>query len=148
MDEQIIDQKLQEAIKLHDEGKSYREIREFFRAELSEDTISYLIRLVDEFAIEDNRIQEEIKKAKFKMQVGVVAFILSCFLLYLLYSYNALSGITSQTVYVIMVFVQYFPVLGSLYFLWNAYKEEIRLKKTEPEIDDTKFRMKRRRKAR
>ena len=148
MDEQLIDEKLQEALKLHDEGKSYSDIRQHFNAELDEATISYLIRLVDDFAIEENRIEEEVKKVRFKMLIGIAAFFLSCFLLYILYTYNALSGISSQNIYMIMVFVQYFPVLLSVYFLWKTYKEEIRLKKMEPEIDDTKFRMKRRRKAR
>ncbi len=146
MDDQIIDQKLQEALKLHDEGKSYADIREHFKEDLNKETISYIIRLVDEFAIEENRISEEIKKAKFKMHVGVVAFAISCLLLYILYTYNALSGISSRTIYIIMVFVQYFPVVFSLYLMWRGYKEELLLKKMEPEIDDIKFRMKRRRK--
>lgn len=146
MDDQLIDQKLQEALKMHEEGKSYPQIREHFTGELDDGTISYIIRLVDEFVIEENRIAEEIKKAKFKMRIGLAAFIFSCFLLYLLHSNNALSGIKNQTVYTSILFIQYFPVVGTLYLLWKGYKEEQALKKLEPEIDDTKLRMKRRRK--
>ena len=146
MDDQLLDQKLQEALRLNEAGKSYPEIRDHFEGELDEDTISYIIRLVDEFVIEENRIAEEIKKSKFKMQISIAAFALSCFVLYLLYSNNALSGIKNQTIYSIMVFVQYFPVAGSLYLLWKSHKEVQALQKIEPEIDDTKFRMKRRKK--
>lgn len=138
MDDQVIDQKLQEALKLHDEGKSYSEIRAFFNDELNEDAISYIIRLVDEFVIEENRIQEDIKKAKFKMYLGLITFGVSALLIYKFYVNNALTGTMSLLAYLPMVF--------ALYLLWKGYKQEQVLKKTEPEIDDTKFRMKRRRK--
>ena len=143
MDEQIIEKKLDEALALHDQGKSYTQIREYFSPELDEDTISYIIRLVDEFAIEENRIQEELKKVKFKMKIGVLAFIISGFLLYTLHVNRALEGITVQWIYSIMMLVQYFPLAFSVYFLWKTHKEESILKKTVPEIDDSKFRMKR-----
>jgi len=138
MDDQIIDKKLQEALKLHDQGKSYSEIREHFNSELDDEMISYLIRLVDEFVIEENRIVEEIKKAKFKMYVGAAAFGISALIIYKFYTNNALTGTMSLLAYVPMVF--------ALYLLWKGYKEELLLKKTQPEIDDIKFRMKRRKK--
>lgn len=146
MSDKLIEEKLQEALSLHDDGKSYNEIRRHLTPELDEGTISYIIRLVDEFAIEENRIDEDIKKAKFKMYIGLAAFIVSCFLLYILYKNQALENISQQWMYSIMVLVQYFPVAFSVYFLWKAYQEELRLKKTEPEIDDSKFRLKRRNK--
>jgi len=138
MDDKIIDKKLQEALKLHDQGKSYSEIREHFNSELDDEMISYLIRLVDEFVIEENRIVEEIKKAKFKMYVGAAAFGISALIIYKFYTNNALTGTMSLLAYVPMVF--------ALYLLWKGYKEELLLKKTQPEIDDIKFRMKRRKK--
>ncbi len=144
MNDKLIEEKLQEALSLHDDGKSYNEIRAHFASELDEGTIRYIIRLVDEFAIEEGRIEEDIKKAKFKMYLGLAAFAVSCFLLYVLYENQALEGISKQWVYSVMMLVQYFPVVFSLYFLWKAYQEESRLKKTEPEIDDSKFRLKRR----
>jgi hypothetical protein len=147
MDEQLIEKKLDEALKLHDEGKSYTQIREHFSSELDEDTISYIIRLVDEFAIEENRIQEDLLKVKFKMKIGILAFFVSAFLLYTLHINRALEGITIQWIYSVMMLVQYFPVAFSLYFLWKTHKEESILKKTVPEIDDSKFRMKRKRKT-
>ena len=82
MDDQIIDQKLQEALKLFDDGKTYTDIRNHFKGALKEETISYIIRLVDEFAIEENRINAEIKKAKFKMYLGIAAFGISVLLIY------------------------------------------------------------------
>jgi len=138
MDDQVIDQYLQEALKLHDEGKSYSDIRDFFKAELSEDTISYIIRLVDEFAMEENRINAEIKKAKFKIYLGLVAFGISALLIYNFYTNNSLTGA--------MALLAYLPMVFALYLLWKGYKQEQVLKKTQPEIDDTKFRMKRRKK--
>lgn len=138
MDDQVIDQRLQEALKLHEEGKSYAEIRNHFSNELDDEMIAYIIRLVDEFVIEENRISEEIKKAKFKMYLGLVAFGISALLIYKFYTNDALTGTMSLLAYIPMVF--------ALYLLWKGYKEEIILKKTEPEIDDTKFRMKKRKK--
>lgn len=138
MDDQVIDQKLQEALKLHDEGKSYSDIRDFFKEELSEDSISYIIRLVDEFALEESRINAEIKKAKFKMYLGLVAFGISALLIYIFYTNNSLTGA--------MGLLAYLPMVFAFYLLWKGYKQEQVLKKTQPEIDDTKFRMKRRKK--
>ena len=137
MDDKILDQQLQKALELHDEGKSYTDIRNHFKEELDEDMIAYLIRLVDEFELEDSRIKEEIKKAKFKMYVGLIAFGISALIIYSFYTYDSLSGTMSLLAYLPMVF--------SLYLLWRGYKDEIALKKIEPEIDDVKFRMKRRR---
>ena len=144
MDNEQIQEKLDTALELYDDGKSYTQIRAHFSSELDNDTISYIIRLVDEFAIEENRIEEDLKKVRFKMKVGIVAFFLSSFLLYILYSNKALEGITVQWIYSVMMLLQYFPIAFSLYFLWKTHREETRLKKTEPEIDDSKFRLKRR----
>lgn len=138
MDDQVIDKQLQEALKLHDQGKSYSEIREHFKTDLDDEMISYLIRLVDEFVIEENRIVEEIKKAKFKMYVGAAAFGVSVLIIYKFYTNNALIGT--------MGLLAYLPMIFALYLLWKGYKEELILKKTQPEIDDIKFRMKRRKK--
>ncbi len=143
MSEQLIEEKLQEALVLHDKGKSYAEIRAYFKDTLEEHAISYIIRLVDEFAIEEKRIEEGIKKAKFKMYIGMGAFFLSAFLLYLLHVNHALDSISTQWIYSVMMLVQYFPVVFSVYYLWKTYREEQQLKKTEPEIDDSKFKLKR-----
>jgi hypothetical protein len=138
MENKELDQKLREALALHDEGKSYEEIRNHFIHELDDDTISYLIRLVDEFALKENQIAADIKKAKFKMQVGVVAFFLAALLMYKFYINNALAGTIGL--------LAYLPMIFAIYLLWKGYKEELTLKKTTPEIDDTKFRMKKRKK--
>ena len=139
MDDKVLDQKLQEALALHDEGKSYTDIRNHFKLELDNETISYIIRLVDEFVLEENRISAEIKKAKFKMYIGLVSFGLAALLIYKFYVNDALIGTMSLLAYLPMVF--------AIYLLWKGYKEELILKKTSPEIDDTKFRMKRRKKS-
>lgn len=138
MDNQEIDQQLAEALKLKDDGKSYSDIRNHFESELSAEKISYLIRLVDEFVIEENRINEEIKKAKFKMYLGMLALGISTFLLYKFYINGSLSGAIGL--------LAYLPMAFALYLLWKGYREEKTLKKTAPEIDDSKFRMKRKRK--
>lgn len=138
MDDQLIDQKLQEALELRDEGKSYSDIRAHFNNELTEETISYIIRLVDEFAIEENRIGEEIKKAKFKKYLGLAASAVSVLLIYIFYTNDSLSGAISL--------LAWLPMIFALYLLWKGYREEQILKKTEPEIDDSKFRMKARKK--
>ena len=135
MDDELLDQKLQEALSLHDQGKSYSEIRNHFKNELSKEMISYIIRLVDEFAIEENRIKEEIKKAKFKMYFGLAAFLVSAILIYKFYVNDSLQGSISLLAYLPMVF--------ALYLMWKGYTEEVQLKKTEPEIDDVKFKMRR-----
>jgi len=136
MGDQDIDQKLQEALQLIDDGKSYADIRNHFKAELSEEAVSYIIRLVDEFVIEENRIREDIKKAKFKRYLGLIAAGISGLLIYKFYINDALSGAMSL--------LAYLPMIFALYLLWKGYKEEQILKKTSPEIDDSKFRMKRR----
>ena len=136
MNDQAIDQKLQEALKLIDEGKTYTDIRTHFKDELSDEAISYIIRLADEFVIEENRIKEDIKKAKFKTYLGLAAAGISAILIYKFYVNNSLSGAISL--------LAYLPMIFSLYLIWKGYKEEQILKKTSPEIDDSKFRMKRR----
>lgn len=138
MGDQDIDQQLQEALKLKDEGKSYSDIRTHFESELSSESISYLIRLVDEFVIEENRVNEEIKKANFKMYLGLLAFGVSAFLIYLFYINGDLHGVINL--------LAYLPMAFALYLLWKGYSEIKILKKTAPEIDDSKFKMKRRRK--
>ena len=66
MSDQAIDQKLQEALELIDKGKTYTDIRKHFKDELSDEAISYIIRLADEFVIEENRIKGDIKKQNLK----------------------------------------------------------------------------------
>ena len=138
MDDQLMDQKLQEALKLFDEGKTFSGIRDHFKDELNKESISYIIRLVDEFSIEESRILAEIKKAKFKIILGIVSFAISALLLYSFYINDALSGPISL--------LAYLPMAFSLYLIWKGYKERNLLMKTAPEIDDSKFQMKRRRK--
>jgi hypothetical protein len=138
MDDQLIDQKLQEALALNEQGKSYSDIREHFHTELSEDEIAYLIRLVDEFVMEEDRIRAEIKKAKFKFYIGLITFGLSSLLIYKFYTMGELSGAMSL--------LAYLPMLFALYLIWKGYTDPQKLKSIQPEIDDSKFRMKRRNK--
>ncbi|NJN25262.1 MAG: hypothetical protein HC819_04430 [Cyclobacteriaceae bacterium] len=70
MEDQLIEQKLQEALTLCEQGMSYLQIRQHFQQELSEENISYLIRLVDEFVIEEDRIRAEIKNRNSKFISG------------------------------------------------------------------------------
>lgn len=138
MNDQIINQKLQEALKLFDDGNSYEEIRKYFGDSLDEESISYIIRLVDEFAIEESQVQGDIKKAKFKMTLGIVATIVSLILVYSFYINEALHGVAGILAYLSITF--------SIYLMWMGYKDKKRLSKITPEIDDSKFKMKRRKK--
>ena len=139
INEQLIEDKLQEALQLHDQGRTYSDIRTHFKEDLNEATISYLIRLVDEFAIEESKIQESIKKAKFKMYVGIAAFVVAVLIVYKFYTNEALQGLNNL--------IGFLPLIFSFYLMWKGYMEEKAYKKLEPEIDDSKFRMKRRKKA-
>lgn len=138
MNEETIDQKLTEALKLFDEGQSYEEIRKYLGNSLDEESISYIIRLVDEFAIEESQIDGDIKKVTFKIALGVIASLASLALLYSFYINEVLAGVIGILAYLAMAF--------SVYLLWMSYREKIRLVKTTPEIDDSKFKMKRRKK--
>lgn len=139
MDDRQTDQKLQEALELFDQGYSYNDIRKHFKSELSEDDIAYIIRLTDEFALEESRIREEMKKAKFKIQLGAAALILAILLILAFDRMDALQGASAL--------LAYLPLLFAFYLLGKGYTENIKLKKTQPEISDSKFRMKRRKKA-
>lgn len=139
MDDEYIDQKLQEALGLFEAGKSYQEIRNHFQKELDVDTISYIIRLVDEYALENGRIQEEVQKAKFKMYLGLGGCLVGIFLIFIFYQQGILSGSIGL--------LAYLPMIFSIYLLWKGYKEKQALQNESPEIDDSKFRMKRRKKA-
>ncbi len=138
MDDQAIDQKLQEALELFDAGSSFADLRNHFQNELDDDSISYIIRLVDEFAIESGRIQEEIQKAMFKIYLGIGGCVVSTFLIFIFYQEGILGGSVGL--------LAYLPMIFSIYLLWKGYRMVRSLQKESPEIDDSKFRMKRRKK--
>lgn len=143
MNKDTIDKKLQEALALHDEGKSYQAIREHFQDELDEATLAYIIRLVDEFALEESRLSQEVKKAKSKIAVGFLAVVLSCYLLLIIDPQEGFLNSTSMYSFYALTAIKYLPLLGALYFMFKAYRKMKYFQRLDPEIDDTKFQMKR-----
>ncbi len=136
IEEKQLDEKLQEALRLHEEGKSYNEIREYFSGELEEDTIKYIIRLVDEFVLEESRVKAEIQKAIHKMYFGMAVLAVSFLLIAKFYAEGSLVGI-----YLMLACL---PLFFGLYVAWNGYKSRKTLGSKDIEIDDTKFRLKHR----
>ena len=94
--------------------------------------------MVDEFVFETNRLHIEIKKARFKTYLGLIASGVSALLIITFYIEDKLFGAISL--------LAYLPMAFSLFLIWKGYNEEQMLKKETPEIDDSKFRMKRRKK--
>ncbi len=135
MDDEFIDQKLQEALQLFEAGKNYQDIRNHFN-ELDDDSISYIIRLVDEFAIENGRIHEKKQNEKFKMYLGIGGCTVSAFLIFIFYQEDILGRSIGL--------LAYLPMIFSIYLLWKGYKGVQLSQKESTEIDDSKFRMKRR----
>jgi hypothetical protein len=143
MNSQSLQENLDDALAMYEAGSTYAQIRHHFSASMDEETISYLIRLVDEFVLEEDRLKGEIRKAGFRKKLGILALALSVFLLYGLHTYSILDEIKRQWIYSTMLLLQYLPVMLSAYYLWTAYREEARLRKKTVEIDDSKFRLKR-----
>ncbi len=136
IEEKKLDEKLQEALRLHEEGKSYADIRAHFNDDLEEDTIKYIIRLVDEFVLEESRVKAEIQKATHKMYFGMAVLAVSFLFIAKFYSEGSLAGI-----YLMLACL---PFFFGLYVVWDGYKSRKTLRSTDLEIDDTKFRLKHR----
>ena len=136
IEEKLLDEKVQEALRLYEEGNSYDDIRAHFQETLEEDTIKYIIRLVDEFVLEENRVKAEIQKATHKMYFGQAVLTVSVLLIAKFYSEGSLVGI-----YLLLACL---PFFFGLYVTWDAYKSRKSLRNADIEIDDTKFRLKKR----
>ncbi len=139
METEAIDKQLETALEMYDQGKTYSDIREHMKDQkFSQDEISYIIRLVDEFALEESKNKAKIQILIYKMIFGSLLFIISVLTAIQFYNNEELSGIISYIIYI--------PILIALWIIWRSWKEKARLQHISPEIDDTKLRFERTRK--
>ena len=136
MDDNVLDQMLQEVLAQVDAGKTYADIRESLREKVDENTISYLIRLADDMIIEENRIRSEYKKAMFKVYMGIGFTIFSLFIFLELYFREGIHPV--KKLFTIL------PMAISGYFVIKSYIEVRTWKRTQPEVDDSKLKLRRR----
>lgn len=137
MDNSKLELYLQNALDLFDEGKSFSEIRSILSEEsLDDELISYIIRLVDEFAVEQKKIEEKIRTAKLRVIFGGLVLGIGFLITYMFYLKNQLEGY--------FMIIAYTPIVLGLYLIWSGWKQSKKLGNFQPEIDDTKLKLKRR----
>jgi len=125
---------LEEAFELQEQGNSYASIRAHFSERgLDADTISYLIRLVDEFIMEEEKISARIKSARFRMLYGVLVFLMGVLISYLFYTNDSFAGI--------YLAIALTPLVTGLVLVWIAYRQFRMWKNRQPEIDDSKLKL-------
>ncbi len=132
-----LDKQLNEALDMLDSGKDFIQIRKALEQKgLEKENIDYLIRLVDEFAIEERKVKEKINWSGKKMIFGflfvVVAIVKACLFNDLGYLYTA---------YGLLVAI---PMAIGLFLIWNGWSDLKKWKNYKPEIDDSKLKLKRR----
>jgi len=128
---------LQQALDYYDEGKDLSEIRALFSEEgLDPELISYILRLVDEFAVEEERNQEKIRSARLMMIFGTMVTGVGLLISYMFYLQQYLHGY-----YLVIAFT---PVVGGVFLLWKGWSLARKLSAYQPEIDDTKLKLTRR----
>jgi DUF438 domain-containing protein len=135
MDENESDQLLQEVLTQLDDGKTYADIRAQLQGKADEKTISYVIRLADELIMEENRIRSEHKKAMFKVYMGMALTAVALILFIELYF--------REGVHQVKKLLTVLPLGIAGYFLIKSYIEAVRWKKTQPEVDDSKLKLRR-----
>ena len=129
-----INQYLEEAFKLQEQGQPYASIREVFSEKgLDDDAISYLIRLVDEFVMEEEKIAANIKSARFRILFGVLVFLMGILITYLFYTNDSLNGI--------YLAIALTPLVAGLVLVWMAYRQYMMWRNRQPEIDDSKLKL-------
>jgi len=137
MDESNLDKLLKEALGMLDSGKDYAQIRKALeQKDLAKENIDYLIRLVDEFAIEGRKVKESIIWSRKKMIFGILFVIIAFVKAYL---FNNLGYL--YTAYGLLVAI---PMAIGLYLIWDGWSNLKKWKNFEPEIDDSKLKLIRR----
>lgn len=120
-----------------DSGKDFIQIRKTLEQKgLEKENINYIIRLVDEFAIEGRKVKENIRWSRKKMIFGVLFVAIAIVKAYL---FNDLGYL--YTAYGLLVAI---PLAIGLYLVWNGYSNLNKWKRYEPEIDDSKLKLTRR----
>jgi hypothetical protein len=138
MENSEVDRLLDEVLIHLEQGKSYAAIRDHYRNQVDEKTIAYVIRLADELVIEENRIKSEYKKSMFKVYMGIAFLIFTLLVFFELYFREGIHPIKKLLVLL--------PLAISGYFLVRSYIEAMKWKKAQPEVDDSKFKLRRRNK--
>jgi len=132
-----LDNQLNEALDMLDSGKDFIQIRTALEQKgLEKENINYIIRLVDEFAIEGRKVKENIRWSRKKMIFGVLFVAVAIVKAYL---FNDLGYL--YTAYGSLVAI---PLAIGLYLIWNGYSNLNKWKHYEPEIDDSKLKLTRR----
>jgi len=132
-----LNEQLQQALDMLDSGRDYQEIRKALeQKKLTKEEIDYIIRLVDDFALEARKIKENKRWAVKKMIYGilfVIVALIKAFMFnnlgYLYTSYGLLAAI---------------PMAIGIYLIWNGYTTFRKWKYYEPEIDDSNLKITRR----
>ncbi len=128
---------LNEALKLLDDGRDYSQIRSSLEDQgLEKEEVSYIIRLVDEFAIEARKAKEKKIWSRKKMIYGILFLIVALIKAFL---FNDLGYL--YTTYGLLVAI---PLAIGLFLIWNGFSNLRKLDHYEPEIDDSKLKLTRR----
>lgn len=128
---------LNEALKMLDDGQDYSQIRNSLEDQgLEKEEVSYIIRLVDEFAIEARKVKEKKIWSRKKMIYGVLFLIVALIKAFL---FNDLGYL--YTTYGLLVAI---PLAIGLFLIWNGYSNLKKWDRNEPEIDDSKLKLTRR----
>jgi hypothetical protein len=137
MDQSGLEEHLHLALDLFEKGKDFNEIRNVLADQgLDSEMISYVIRLVDEFAVEDKKVEEKIRTARLRLIFGVLVLGVGLLIAYMFYLREVLTGY--------YMIIAYTPIVAGAYLIWSGWKEKRRWINYQPEIDDTKFKLVRR----
>lgn len=135
MEENELDKLLDEVLALADAGKTYVEIRRQLQDRADESTIAYVIRLADELIMEENRLRSEYKKSMFKVYLSL-ALTAVALLIFLKLFYR-------EGIHPIKQLLSVLPLAITAYFLVVNYLEALKWKRTQPEVDDSKLKLRR-----
>lgn len=125
---------MEESLDLFDAGKSFQDIRTYLVSKgLSDDSIKYIIRLVDEFAIEQAKIDHKRSNARVRMILGLLVVIVGLLVIGGFYVRSMLIGY-----YRIFAFG---PLAVGIFVLYTGWRDYRKLKNTSPEIEDTKLKL-------
>ena len=136
METKELDQHLDESLDMFDAGRSFQEIRAHLETKgLSGDAIKYIIRLVDEFAIEQAKLDHKRNNARIRMMLGALVIVVGALVVGGFYVRDMLTGF-----YELFAFG---PMALGILLVYSGWREYRKLKNTAPEIEDTKLKLKR-----
>ncbi len=134
MDKSNLNDHLNEALDMFDQGRDYMQIRKALEQKgLDKEEIDYIIRLVDDFALEDRKIKEQKRWSVKKIIYGILFMIVA---LIKAFMFNNLGYL--YTSYGLLVAI---PLAIGLYLVWNGYISFRKWKNYQPEIDDSNLKL-------